>query len=91
MTDNKSEAERTELLERICLAEAKALVTILEETPAQELNAATLNSARQFLRDQGVRLDTLNKYKRRVAGGGYADKIAAAVKADERAPLPELD
>ena len=91
MTD-KAGKERRDLLERIWLAEARALVTILENTPAKDLRAATLNIARQFLGDQNVRLDTLEKEGRRgKAARGYADEIAAAVKADAESVLPPPD
>lgn len=89
MTDD-TKTERQELLERIWLAEARAFAAILEDTPAKELTAATLNSARQFLGDQGIRLDTLEKDQQRgEAARGLTDQIAAAVKADAQEPLPK--
>lgn len=82
--------ERQDLLERIWIAEARALVAILEGTPAKDLQAATLNVARQFLASQGTRLETLERDQRRgKAARSYTEQIAAAVKADEQEPLPE--
>jgi len=40
------------------LAQANALAEILETTPAKDLNAAVLNTARQFLSDQNVSTET---------------------------------
>ena len=53
-----TEKERQELLERIWLAEARAALAILEKTPADELQAATLNTIRQFLGDNGINIQS---------------------------------
>lgn len=55
-----SEMERKIWLHRIWVAQAKALVAVLETDEPGKLQAATLNTARQFLADQGVRSDTLD-------------------------------
>jgi hypothetical protein len=54
-------AERTALLERLWHAWASKLLEKIENTPASELEAATLNSAAKLLSDNRVNLDTLNK------------------------------
>ena len=85
------QTERQELLERIWMAEARAFAAILEGTDPKELPAALLNTARQFLSDQGIRLETLEKDQRRgKAAGSMADDIARAVAADKAAALVPL-
>lgn len=79
--------ERKELLERIWIAQARAFVELLENTPAGELPSAVLNTARQFLGDNGVRLDTL-KDNRGTMSDELRAQIAEAVKEE---PLPEPD
>lgn len=86
MTNDLS-TERKALLERIWIAEAKAFAELLENTPAGELPAAVLNTARQFLGDNGVRLDTLKDDK----GGMSAETLAEIAAAIEDEPLPEPD
>jgi hypothetical protein len=56
---SSTEKERQEVLHRIWLAQAKALAETLENTPPQELQAATLNVARQFLSDNRITSDSL--------------------------------
>jgi hypothetical protein len=51
--------DRRATLTRIWMASAKALATILEETPAADLQAAVLQAARQFLSDNNVDVSTL--------------------------------
>ncbi len=58
--ERSSEAERKEILHRIWVAQAKALAAILENTEPGKLQAAQLNTARQFLADNGTRSDTLD-------------------------------
>lgn len=53
--------QRLELLERLWLAHTQKLVEKLEKTPAQELDAATFNSAAKLLSDNGITADVLNK------------------------------
>lgn len=58
--ERSSEAERKELLHRIWVAQAKALVAALETNEPGKVQAATLTAARQFLSDNGTRSDTLD-------------------------------
>ena len=55
-----SEMERKTWLHRIWVAQAKALVAVLETDEPGKLQAAQLNTARQFLADNGTRSDTLD-------------------------------
>jgi hypothetical protein len=67
----KDRTDREALLRRIWEAQAEALAKILETTPPEKLQAATLNVARQFLADNGVRKDALDTPERlREALGG---------------------
>lgn len=56
---SSTEQERQELLHRLWLAQTRALVEKIESTPATELEAATLNVARQVLSDNGISTDTI--------------------------------
>lgn len=56
---SSTETERQELLHRLWLAQTRALVEKIESTPATELEAATLNVARQVLSDNGISSDTI--------------------------------
>jgi hypothetical protein len=60
---SSTEAERRELLHRLWLAQTRALVEKIETTPATELEASTLNVARQVLSDNGVSTDTIEPAK----------------------------
>lgn len=53
-------AARKEVLERIWIAQAKALADLLEGSTAKDIPAATLNVARQFLADNGITKDSLD-------------------------------
>ena len=57
--ERSSEAERKNLLHRLWLAEARAMLAILENTAPADLQAAQLAAARAFLRDNGARSDNL--------------------------------
>ncbi|WP_119302922.1 hypothetical protein [Dongia deserti] len=78
--------ERREVLHRIWLAQAKALAQTLENTPADELQAATLNVARQFLSDNGITTDSLKLQTGEVPH--WSDVLAGLPSADE---LDELN
>lgn len=79
--------ERKELLERIWMAEAQAFVKLLEDTPADQLSAAVLAQARNFLGDNGVRLDTLKADQK----GMSADLVGQIAEAVREEPLPPPD
>ncbi|SMF40250.1 hypothetical protein SAMN06265365_113141 [Tistlia consotensis] len=51
---------KREVLERIWLAQAEKLAALLETTPADQLQAALLNVARQFLSDNGINRASLS-------------------------------
>ena len=57
--ERSTEAERKELLHRLWLAEARAMLAILENTAPSDLQAAQLAAARAFLSDNGVRSENL--------------------------------
>lgn len=68
MTRTKAAPAKTEkqpadrkLLQRIWQAQATRLAEILENTPASEIPAATLNVARQFLADNSIDEESLNR------------------------------
>ena len=58
--ERSSEAERKELLHRLWLAEARAMLAVLENTAPGDIQAAQLAAVRAFLADQGVRSDNLD-------------------------------
>ena len=70
---------RADVLHRIWLAQANALAEILETTPVKDLNAAVLNTARQFLADQNINTDTWSEEE-------AANRHLKALKED----MPEL-
>jgi hypothetical protein len=58
-TISSTERERQDALHRLWLAQIKKLTEKVENTPAADLEAATLTAARQFLSDNGVTTDSL--------------------------------
>ncbi len=87
---DETQTERKELLERIWLAQARAFAELLEDTPAKELPAAVFNTARQFLSDNGIRLDTLRDNERGMSAA-LVEQISEAAKDTQLEPLPEPD
>jgi hypothetical protein len=80
---SSTEQERQELLHRLWLAQTRALVQKIESTPATELEAATLNVARQVLSDNGISTDTI------AAAPGQDDKHARVMR-EAIASLPDV-
>lgn len=79
MSEVKStQQERSEVLHRIWLAQAKKLAERLEATPAGDLEASLMNVARQFLSDNGINADTL----KHADPGACPAREAAALLAD---------
>jgi hypothetical protein len=93
MTDSVSstEKERQSVLHRIWLAQAKALAQTLENTPAAELQAATLNVARQFLSDNGITSDSLKDTGREANAALEAQLRTMDVDAQDELNLPAAD
>ena len=87
---DETQTERKELLERIWLAQARAFAELLEDTPAKELPAAVFNTARPFLSDNGIRLDTLRGDEGYMSAA-LMDEIAEVVNDSAPVPLPEPD
>lgn len=75
--------EREALLLRLFNAHLKALVEIVEQTPATELTAPTLNAATKFLADNAVTHQTLKDKE--------AEKIASAAQSFDVPPLHPED
>src|SRR5262245_51935964 len=80
---SSTEKERQEVLHRIWLAQAKALLAALENP--EKAQAATLNVARQFLTDNGITNDSLKDARRHAHDG-----LEAALRAMDEAGLDEL-
>jgi hypothetical protein len=74
---------RADVLHRIWLAQANALAEILETTPVKDLNAAVLNTARQFLADQGISNDSWSEEE--------ADKEHVNALLKDMTDLPHYD
>jgi hypothetical protein len=81
---SSTERERQELLHRLWLAQTRALVEKIETTPATDLEAATLNVARQVLSDNGITTDTITP-----APG--EDTKQARIMRESLSQLPNMD
>lgn len=97
---SSTEKERDAVLHRIWLAQAKALAQTLENTPAAELQAATLNVARQFLSDNGINSDSLKQHTREASAwassatalyGKSVDELDEWGQYDKAEALPPAD
>lgn len=85
-----NEKERQEILERIWVAEAKAVLAILMNTPPEELQAATLNTIRQFLGDNGINIQS---FRGNFGGFFNDDRLVEKIReaSAELDALPPLD
>jgi hypothetical protein len=96
---SSTDRERQDALHRLWLAQIKKLTEKVENTPAAELEAATLTAARQFLSDNGVTTDSLKHQTGNhdwragtVFEGKSGDEISemmAREEADDDLPLPD--
>lgn len=86
--------EREDILHRIWMAQARTVLSILESTPYEEINAATLTAANKFLKDNGMTLGRFEeearqaKETRRLSGKdwpfqGESDGVSLGASADE--------
>ena len=95
MKDQTTAERRAALLERIWLAGAEKIAEILETTPAEKLQAATLNVARQFLGDNNISTESLEAKRRSAtATQRLLEDVVAAERSQDRdqdpRTIPEL-
>jgi len=91
-TNDSATRERERLLEAIWQAQANQILAILETTPTDQIKAATLNVARQFLTDNGVSKDTLaDKAKAAEHVAALIASVQDEAVAEDREAEPEAN
>ena len=86
---SSTEKERNDWLHRLWVAHTKKLIEKIENTPADELDAATLNQSRQLLSDNGVNSASLQQQTGELAPWQHRLPSQAAVEAMDELNQPD--